>query len=820
MNDRTGAEGMPPMAGTSLAEQIFAGKGEMAALIRGADWSKTPLGPVDAWPQSLRTAVSICLGSRYPIAVWWGPERWMFYNDGYRPFLGESKHPQFLGRPGQECWAEIWDIVGPMMEQVIETGESTWSEDLFLPMLRFGYLEETYYTFSYSPIRDEAGRTSGIFCAVTESTGRVLGDRRMKTLRQMAVTARTVSDAARLCAEILARNPRDIPFALVYLLDDRGKQLHLASQSGLELGTPASPATVDMGQPDDAGWPLARVAGGGPSEVVKDLARRFDCLPKEPWDEPAHQAMILPIARPGWHQTAGALVLGISPRRAFDNDYRGFFDLVAGHVATAVSNARAVEEERERAEKLAELDRVKTAFFSNVSHEFRTPLTLILGPLEDALGDPTKSLRGEGLAAVYRNALRLLRLVNSLLDFSRVEAGRLQSRFEPTDLPVLTGGLAGSFQSLVESAGLTLLVDCRSLAEPVYVDRSQWEKIVLNLVSNAYKFTFEGGIEVRLYATDGHVELSVKDTGTGIPAEELSKVFDRFHRVEGARGRSFEGTGIGLALVQELVRQHGGSVRVESVVGKGSTFVVAIPMGRDHLPKDRVSSSGGLAAEETGAAPFLLEATSWTTGGRIGSADAISIDRQDAIGSKAPSIHTPAARVLVADDNADMREYLVRLLASRWTVEAVEDGQAALESALQRPPDLILSDVMMPRMDGVGLLRALRANDKTKTIPVVLVSARAGEEAIVSGLETGADDYLVKPFSARELLSRVGTHLEMARIRHAATEAATELAETRARLLADLDRKNKELETFSYTVSHDLRAPPSQHRRVQPGASR
>jgi signal transduction histidine kinase len=340
---------------------------------------------------------------------------------------------------------------------------------------------------------------------------------------------------------------------------------------------------------------------------------------------------------------------------------------------------------------------------------------------------------------------------------------------------------------------LKLLVDCPPLAEPVYVDRSQWEKIVLNLVSNAFKFTFEGAIEVRLRATDGHVELSVMDTGTGIPAGELPKVFDRFHRVEGAQGRSFEGTGIGLALVQELVQQHGGSVRVESVVGKGSTFVVAIPTGRDHLPEDRVSAGGGLAAEETGAAPFLLEAKQWVTGGRAGTTDALSIAGQ--------------ARVLVADDNADMREYLVRLLASRWTVEAVGDGQAALESALEHPPDLIVSDVMMPRLDGVGLLRALRANVKTSTVPVLLLSARAGEEAIVSGLETGADDYLVKPFSARELLSRVGTHLEMARVRRAATEAATELAETRAALLKDLNRKNKELETFSYTVSHDLRAP-------------
>jgi signal transduction histidine kinase len=767
----------------------------MAGLIRATDWSNTPLGPIESWPHSLRTAVSICLGSRHPIVLWWGPERWMFYNDGYRPMLGERKHPQFLGRPGQECWAEIWDIIGPMMDQVIDTGKATWSEDLFLLMLRNGYLEETYYTFSYSPIRDEVGRPSGIFNACTETTARVLDRRRLKTLREMAVEARTTSEAARHCAETLGRNQRDVPFALVYLSDNAGKHLHLAGHAGLDPGTSASPLTVELTDAHPVGWPLARVVGHGHAETVADLADRFNCLPREPWDEPAHQAMLLPIARPGAERPAGVLVLGISPRRALDDDYRGFFDLVAGHVATAVSNARAHEEARERAEKLAELDRVKTAFFSNVSHEFRTPLTLILGPLEDALSDPAGMLLGENLRAVHRNALRLLRLVNSLLDFSRIEADRLTSSFELTDLSLLTGGLAGSFQSLVESAGLKLLVDCPALREPVYVDRSQWEKIVLNLISNAFKFTFEGEIAVRLRTNDGKVELSVSDTGTGIPAAELPKIFDRFHRVEGARSRSFEGTGIGLALVRELVKQHGGEIRVESVVGKGSTFVVTLRTGTDHLPKDRISAEVRREAESGGAARHLLEAEDWLRGASISSLEATTVDP------------TSGARVLVADDNADMREYLVRLLASRWLVDAVADGQAALESARERRPDLVLSDIMMPRMDGVALLRAIRADPRTNSVPVILLSARAGEEAIVAGLETGADDYLVKPFSARELMSRVATHLALARVRREATDVANELAETRATLLEDVERKNRELEAFGYSVSHDLRAP-------------
>jgi signal transduction histidine kinase/CheY-like chemotaxis protein len=785
-SDPTSTAVKSPMTSASLVERIFAGKGEMARLIRATDWSQTPLGPIEAWPQSLRTAVSLCLGSRHPIVLWWGPERWMFYNDAYRPMLGESKHPHFLGRRGQECWAEIWSIIGPMMDQVIETGVATWSEDLGLLMRRFGYLEETYFTFSYSPIIDEHGQVSGIFNACTESTRRVLGDRRVKMLREMAVEARTVRVAACLCAEILGRNPHDVPFALIYLLDEPGQCLRLTAQTGLEPGTAASPLSVEVQRADDTGWPLSQVTQRQRPELLRDLERRFDCLPRGAWGEPAHQALLLPIPRPGSSQVAGVLVLGISPRRAFDDDYRGFFDLVAGHVTTALSNARAYEQERERAEKLAELDRAKTAFFANVSHEFRTPLTLMLGPLEDALGEPTKALRDENLEAVHRNALRLLRLVNSMLDFSRVEASRLESRFEPTDLAQLTSGLAASFRSLVESGDLKLSLDCPALPELAYVDRAHWEKIVLNLLSNAFKFTLQGEITVTLAIVRDRFELSVKDTGSGIPQAELTKVFERFHRVQGVAGRSFEGSGIGLALVQELVRQHAGSVRVDSVLGRGSNFVVSIPRGKSHLPEQRVFPGRGLSESPLNADAFLFEAAHWGVppGGSLAPAATSSALASTASGH--PFVSPSEGRVLVAEDNADMRDYLARLLASRWTVEAVANGRQALELALSRPPDLVLSDAMMPEMDGVSLLKALRKNAKTRTIPVVMLSARAGEEAVVAGLDTGADDYIVKPFSARELISRVATHLELARLRQSVATTANELAETRAALRDEL----------------------------------
>ena len=781
-------------SGSSIAERIFAGEGELARLIRGIDWSSTPLGSIEAWPQSLRTAVSICLGSRHPIVLWWGPERWMFYNDGYRPMLGNTKHPQFLGRPGQDCWAEIWDIIGPMMDQVIATGEATWSEDLFLLMNRSGYLEETYFTFSYSPIRDDLGRTNGIFNACTETTARVLADRRMKMLRQMAIEARTANDAVRQCAEILGRNARDIPFALFYLLADGGAQLQLSAQTGLAPGAPASPATVDLEPSDDTAWPLARVVHQGRPELVEDLARRFDALPSEPWGEPAQRAMVLPIARPGRDRPAGVLVLGISPRRAFDDDYRGFFDLVAAHVATAVSNARAHEEQRARAEMLAELDRAKTTFFSNVSHEFRTPLTLILSPLEDALADRDglPAAHRERLETVHRNSLRLLRLVNALLDFSRIEAGRLHATYEPLDLAAETAQLAGMFRSAIESAGLTLTLDCPPLPEQVSIDPEMWEKIVLNLLSNALKHTATGGITVAQHWKDAHVTLRVTDTGIGIAAHELPRVFERFHRVQGAWSRSHEGTGIGLSLVRELARALGGDVQITSTEGVGTVVTVVVKTGPAHLPPPPARAAPARSSSRTRAG-FHEEAMQWTANLHSAKPGGPPTGQDAAPDGAGSEVDRQRPRIVWADDNADMREYVARLLADQFDVVSTPDGAAALAAIRERVPDLVLSDVMMPNLDGVGLLAALRADPHTRTIPVILISARAGADASAEGISAGADDYVIKPFAARELVSRVRTHVALAQYRRA--------------WALELQRANQELEAFSYSVSHDLRGP-------------
>jgi signal transduction histidine kinase len=467
---------------------------------------------------------------------------------------------------------------------------------------------------------------------------------------------------------------------------------------------------------------------------------------------------------------------------------------------------RVLQMEREARASLEAADRAKTAFFSNVSHEFRTPLTLILGPIEDARAAAGRDgLRGDALEVVYRNALRLLKLVNTLLDVARLEAGRTDATYEPTDIAALTAELASAFRAAIERAGLVFDVDCRELPERVYVDRDMWEKIVLNLLSNALKHTFEGQISVTLRSLGDSAELVVRDTGIGIAPAQLPHLFERFHRVARARSRSLEGTGIGLALVRELVKLHGGTITVASMEGEGTGFTVRVPYGSGHLPAERVLAPDrrSNAATTAGAHAFVEEALRWLPADGTAQRAAATGDHA-AAGSASATARATAAesrpRILLADDNADMRDYLADLLRGRgWRVHAFADGQTALEAALRTAPDLVLSDVMMPGLDGFELLRALRADERTRLVPIVLLTARAEEQSRITSFEAGVDDYLVKPFSARELLARVAAMLELARMRREAVESE--------RRLRAAEAENAAKAHFLTTMSHELRTP-------------
>src|SRR3954453_6802663 len=339
--------------------ELFLGGGELGERMRAIDWSRTPLGPVASWPQSLKTCVRIILTSRQPMFVRWGDELTNLYNDAYKSILG-GKHPLALGQPASVVWREIWEQVGPRARRTMEGNQGTYDEALLLVMERHGYQEETYYTFSYSPVPNDQGGTGGILCANTDDTRRIVGERQLALLRELAAgtaDARTFDEACTRGARALETNPYDLPFALIYLIDPDRRRAVLAGTSGIERDHPAVPATADLD--GDNPWPFAAVDRTHETLLIDLPQASFGKLPAGAWDRPPGQAVAVPIAPSGQTGQAGILIAGLNPFRLFDDGYRGFLDLVSAQIAASIANAQAYEEERRRAEALAELDRAK-----------------------------------------------------------------------------------------------------------------------------------------------------------------------------------------------------------------------------------------------------------------------------------------------------------------------------------------------------------------------------------------------------------------------------------------------------------------------------
>jgi signal transduction histidine kinase/DNA-binding response OmpR family regulator len=583
-------------------------------------------------------------------------------------------------------------------------------------------------------VRNEAGDVGGVLCAVIETTDKIIDERRLRLLNALAeaTKAKTPAEACQIAAAHIAGSPNDVPFALLYLVDQATRLAKLVGSANIEPGTAWSPTAIRLDE--RAVWPLSEVEASGPRSVALEAG-----------PQGARGAVILPIERPGDAQPYGFIVAGLSPLLSSGESYARFHRLLSASIAQSVSNAAAYEHERQRAEALAELDRAKTSFFSNVSHEFRTPLTLMLGPLSDLLSDgslPEKA--AASLDVVQRNGRRLQKLVNTLLDVARLDHGGVDGTFEAIDLSRDTRDVASMFQAAVEKAGLDFIVEVEE-GVAAHVDPDNWEKIVVNLISNSLKHTFDGKIEVRLSSTPDGVVLVVRDTGVGIPEAELAHVFERFHRVRGARSRTHEGSGIGLSLVRELVRLHHGEIAAESRLDLGSTFTVRLPAARAGAAAVRSARRHSGSFDEERPALALTRP-----------AGAVVADR---------------SRVLVVDDNADMSQYVAGLLAQHWHVDVAKNGAEALERMRESLPEVVVSDIMMPGIDGLELLALMRADSSLSNIPVMLLSARAGQEASVAALAAGASDYVVKPFSSRELVARVAAQIAFARARAAERSA-------------------------------------------------
>jgi signal transduction histidine kinase len=520
-----------------------------------------------------------------------------------------------------------------------------------------------------------------------------------------------------------------------------------------------------------AGIPLAVVLGaglGGKKGLIWSTLAALVVAVVATWA--AFSGRIPPWSSEAHHRQLGLLVTAMGGLTVIFALLLGALDHVMRRLTVTAQEAQEAQRlADERARRLAQFDQIKTEFFHNVSHEFRTPLGLALGLLDEA---EAAAPEDKTLKQIRRQLHRLLKLVNSILDISVIQAGTGQMRFQALDVSQITSDLCNEFRPAMQKAGLHFTVDCQPLPRPAYVDRAAWEKIVLNLLSNALKYTLSGEVAVALRTKGEQLSLSVRDTGTGIPKEHQGRIFERFERLPAEKARTREGAGIGLSLVKDLVQLHGGRIQVESEPGQGSTFTVTLPLGKDHLPismlfgpEDRPGADASL---------YLEEALHWV--GRISG-------EGPALPQVAPE---GSPRVLIAEDSEDMGAYLARLLSPRYAVTLAGDGEEALATCRRAPPDLILSDVMMPKLDGLGLLRALRADPRTATLPILLLSARAELDSTVQGLEGLADDYLAKPTPAAELLARVHAHLRLGQARREAVAAK---------------------ERFMNLVAHELRGP-------------
>ncbi|KAI8912217.1 hypothetical protein DFJ77DRAFT_542014 [Powellomyces hirtus] len=777
----------------SPTKYTLLGDSPMHRLVAEYPWHETILGPMSTWSESMLAAISQVLNAEFPMVLFWGESAFIFYNCGYIPFLGD-KHPKALGHPGEEAWLEIWDVIKPMLERVYQ-GIVELNDDRLLLVYRHGYMEETYFTWSYSPVCNGDGSVGGVVTPVIESTAGILYKRRLRTLHALSYQmgkSSSVDVALELAATIFEKECADIPVSGLYIMDAKSRKLILKSTSGVSVPHPSMPVEIPLEHPTtNAIWPISSVIM---SHTTQHMAVEaiWDDASGGSWPElhPDH-ACVFSIRQSPTDQVLGVMIMGLNPRKRLDGPYKEFVDQLRTQLANGILQARAIETETRRAQELAMLDMAKTSWFANVSHELRTPLTLILGPLTDLLASSSMEPKvRQQLQVMNRATLRLLKLVNTVLDFAGLESGRTVAQYVKTDLAHLTQDAASMFRAAIETGGLKFIVDVPDEPLHAWVDPDMWDKIVCNLISNAYKFTLKGEIVITMSRDPGGrvIRLSVKDTGCGISPEALEKLFQRFYRVQSSIGRSHEGSGIGLALVMELVQLHKGRCWVESQVGIGTTMFVEILEGIDHLPKNSIRAPGdapkavaSCAKQDVRRGGFLAEAMKWTNASDA--SDGSEADVTEALGCSDANNDTEdepleifgrkSFRILLADDNRDMRDYVSRLLQRHYRVTVVADGEEAL------------ADVMMPKMDGMQLMAAVRQNPRLKYIPFILLSARAGEDARVQGLELGADDYLVKPFSRKELMARVHTHLELGLLR-TNLEQALQARESEFQLLCQM----------------------------------
>ncbi|MBD2313638.1 response regulator [Desertifilum sp. FACHB-1129] len=669
-----------------VSDPLFSCSGEMSDRIRTRNWSATPLGAIATWPQNLRIALSILLSSQFPMQILWGPEYIHFYNDAYIPIAG-NKHPQALGQRGRECWSEVWDFAGPLLDNVRTTGEATWSEDQLLWLNRQGYLEECYFTFSYAPIYGEAGQVDGIFIAVQETTSRLMSERRLKTLQAEAQESRN-----RLERVLASLNDAfmmlDRQWCYTYV-NPPATQLFGKTEAEL-LGQPIWQVTPSFNE--------IACASQLRQAMTEQKVRYFEryCPLQNRWFE----LRVYPFP-----DGLSLLCVDISDRKQVETE-----------LAELLSREQAARVTSEAAREAAEAaNRIKDEFLAVLSHELRTPLNPIIGwaqILQTRPLDPETTKRA--LETIERNAKLQTKLIEDLLDVSRILRGKLNLEAHSVDLATIIGVAIDTVRLACEAKSINLQTHFQPHVGCVMGDANRLQQVMWNLLANAVKFTPPGGqVNIRLEQVERDAQVTVSDTGQGISPEFLPHVFEYFRQEDGTLTRASGGLGLGLAIVHHLVELHGGTITVESSgLGLGATFTVRLPLSEKRSrPRSRAKT--------------LL-----------------------------PHIHLRGMKILVVDDEADMRQFLRFLLEEYGASVGVADSaEGALQALKFDNFDVLVSDISMPQVDGYRLIRQIR--EQGNRIPAIALTAYAGEANRQQAISAGFQIHLAKPANPEELVEAI-----------------------------------------------------------------